>query len=560
MKGKAMKSMMAGLLTVALVGSMTGCGSEAQTSGSQAQSQQGSAGGASGSQSGSGSSQADSSQVQEEQQKEDRTPMSITVSLPSNQTHTEENPWYDKLVAEINEYTDMDITWQWQEQATYYDDEHLGLWISTGNVPDVMVVGNNSTFLNAAQSGLFWDLTDYLGDYDNLATISDVALANASYNGHQYGVPRHRTVARNGIGYRADWLQNLGLKEPLTLEDFSAMLYAFTYNDPDGNGVDDTVGLGMDSWGGAWRIMETWFGVPNTWGLDEKGDLVYYAMTDEYKTALAQFREWYSLGVINNGSNGIPDFTELKGGKAKDELLKPQRAGAYVQVLDDARKVETYFEEQGLSSDEENIFTLQAAVDTGKGVLCYPTTGMNNMIAISTVNVKTEEQLRRVLLFLNDLCDGACKVLIEYGWEGLTYSLNEKGYVELFDADELTASGVGSTSYREGFNQVIAYWTAPENANPVQKESGTTTITRLEQKLYAENVQYCVPNYGAGYLSDTYAEKGTVLDEILADSLTAYIKGEIDDAGLEAALQQWWDAGGEAVTRETNEKYHANQK
>lgn len=553
MKKNVASKIIAGALATTMVLGMAACGDDSSNA-------SGSASGSSSSSSQQASNSGSSSATPAPEvtpEPEDRTPLSITVSLPSDETHTDANEWYDKLVAEINEYTDMNVTWQWQAQATYYDAEHLGLWISTGNVPDVMVVGKDATFLNAAESGLFWDLTDYLKDYDNLASISEVALENASYNGKVYGVPRSRTVARNGLGYRVDWLNNLGLKEPTTWENFTAMLYAFTYNDPDGNGVDDTVGLALDSWTGVFNIMETWFGVPNEWGIDAKGDLVHKSQTEEYKTALKAFRELYSQGVINNGANGIPDFMDVTAGKARDQLLRTGLAGCGVQVLDDQRKVETYFEDQGLSTDEENIYTLQGYVDTGLGALCYPTTGMNNMIAISTVNIKTEQQLRRVLLFLNELCDGECMNLIEYGWEGLTYSINENGYVVDFTADELTASGVGSKNYSNGFNQIIPYWTAEENARPVSRESGTTTITRLEQKLYAENVQYCVPNYGAGYTSDTYVAQGAALDTILSESLISYIKGEIDDAGLEAALTQWWTAGGETVTKEMNALYHA---
>ena len=552
MKKNVASKIIAGALATTMVLGMAACGDDSSNVSNSANS-----GSSASTPSSSSSQQAAATPAPTEEPKEDRTPLNITVALPSDETHTEANPEYDKLVAAINEYTAMNVTWQWQEQATYYDAEHLGLWISTGNVPDVMVVGKDATFLNAAESGLFWDLTDYLQDYDNLATISQVALENASYNGKIYGIPRSRTVARNGLGYRVDWLNNLGLKEPTTWENYSAMLYAFTYNDPDGNGVDDTVGLGLDSWGGVWDIMETWFGVPNVWGIDANGDLIHKSQTEEYKTALKAFRELYSQGVINNGANGIPDFMDVTPGKARDQLLRTGLAGSGVQVLDDQRKVETYFEDQGLSTDEENIYTLQGYVDTGKGPLCFPTTGMNNMIAISTVNIKTEDQLKRVLLFLNELCDGECLNLIEYGWEGTTYNLDENGYVHLFTNDELSAAGVTTSKYRNGFNQVIAYWTAEENARPVSTEAGTSTITRLEQKLYAEDIQYCVPNYGAGYTSDTYVAQGAALDTILSESLVSYIKGEIDDAGLEAAIKQWWTAGGETVTKEMNALYHA---
>ena len=484
-------------------------------------------------------------------------PLDVTVSLPSDQTHTEANEWYDKLCADLNEYLQMNITWEWLDSNSYYD--QLSLDIISGDVADVMVVGKNATFLQAAEEGLFWDLTDYIADYDNLATIPEATIANASYNGKLYGLPRHRTLARNGLGYRVDWLNNLGLAEPTDLDSFYNMLYGFTYNDPDGNGVDDTVGLFLDSWAGAWNIMMTWFGVPNEWGIDANGDLIHKSQTTEYRTALAEFRRWYADGVINNGSNGIPDFREIGAGKARNEGLRTQMGGCGVQVLDDMRKVETYFEDQGITTEDNIIFTLQGYVDTGLGAFCYPTTGMNNLIAISTKTIKTEDQLKRVLQMLNDINDGDCKALIEYGWEGLTYSFDENGYVDDFDETELAASGVVSKSYSNGFNQVIPYFTAEENVT-IGRAPSTSPIKLLEQELYNEDIQYCVPNYGASYTSQFYVDNGIALDTILSEAQLKYIVGEIDEAGLEEQLKTWWNAGGRVVTEEMNELYHASQK
>ena len=485
----------------------------------------------------------------------DMTPLNVTIALPSDQTHTEANAEYDKLVAELNEYLQMNITWDWMDTNSYY--EQLGLDIIAGDVADVMVVGKDATFLGAAEEGLFWDLAPYIDDYDNLKTIPQATRENASHNGKMYGLPRSRTLARNGLGYRVDWLNNLGLAEPTTWENFYNMLYAFTYNDPDGNGVDDTVGLFLDSWSGVWDIMMTWFGVPNVWGIDANGDLIHKSQTAEYKTALAAFRQLYADGVINNGSNGIPDFREVGAGKARNEGLRTQLGGCGVQVLDDQRKVETYFEDQGITTSDNPIYTLQGAVDTGLGTLCYPTTGMNNMIAISTKTIKTEDQLRRVLQMMNDFNDGEVLNLIEYGWENLTYGLDENGYVTLYNNDELAAAGVTTGNYRNGFNQVLPYFTAEENARPVTTAPASTPITILEQELYAENIQYCVPNYGASYTSDFYVANGAALDTILSDAQLKYIVGEIDEAGLEEQLKTWWTAGGETVTKEMNAKYHA---
>ena len=549
MKKNVVSKFLAGALATTMVLGMAACGGEEAQSSTPDSSAPASSTPAS-------SAPASSSQAAEPTAVPgpDMTPLSITVSLPSDNTHTEPNEYYDKLVADLNEYLQMDISWEWLDMAGYY--EQLNLDIIAGDVADVMVVEKSATFLSAAEEGLFWDLGPYIDDYDNLATIPEATRQNASHNGKMYGIPRSRTLARNGLGYRLDWVNNLGLKEPTTWEDFYNMLYAFTYNDPDGNGVDDTVGLFLDSWSGVWNIMMTWFGVPNEWGVDANGDLIYKVMTPEYKTALAEFRKLYADGLINNGANGIPDFREVGAGKARNEGLRTQLGGCGVQVLDDQRKVETYFEEQGLATPDNPIFTLQGAVDTGLGTLCYPTTGMSNMIAVSTKTVQTEDQLKRVLQMINDMNDGEVLTMIDYGYEGVTYTLDENGYIVMESAEALEGRGVGG-AFRNGFNQVLPYYTAEENARPVVVAPASTAVTILEQKLYAENIQYCVPNYGASYTSDTFVANGEALNTIINDAQLKYITGEIDEAGLEEQLKTWWSAGGEQVTKEMNEKYHA---
>ena len=391
----------------------------------------------------------------------------------------------------------------------------------------------------------------------------------ASSNGRMYGVPRHRTLVRSGFGFRQDWLDNLGLKAPTTWEEFADMLYQFTYGDPDGNGVDDTVGLYLDEWTGAWDIMAVWFGVPDTWGIDNNGDLIHKSQTEEYKIALKALRELYGQGVINNGSNGIEAFYTKKSGSARKDGLCTGQGGCGVQVLDEMRKVHTYFVDQGLygATNENLVFNLGNYIDTGSGPHAISNAGgMNNMIAISTKNIKTENQLRRVLQFINDLNDGECINLIEYGWEGKTYEINEDGYVTLWlsgkeeQKAKLEAAGVQTETYRNGFNQMLTYFTAEENAKSVRTAPASSAVAKLEQELYEAGKSYVVTNEGLSYTSKTYQNQGQALEQIIKDAQLAYILGEIDDSGLEEALNRWLSAGGEQVTKEMNELYHAAGK
>ncbi len=532
MKRETVRKMLAGMLAAGMVFGMGGCGGQ----GAQQD-----------------SAQSSSSQPMSEAAEETPVPtekslerMQVTVTAPANeQNEAGSSPEFDQLVEDINEYTNMDFKWSFSLSDSYYDGTDLQ--ITSGNVPDIFVIYKGGVFNKAAEEGLFWDLTDYIDDYDNLATIPEGIRANASINGRLYGIPRSRTYARNGMGYRKDWQENLNLEDPETLEDFEKMLYEFTYGDPDGNGVNDTVGLYITPHGAFWNQMAAWFGVPNSWGIDENGDLIPAHLTEEYKTALRWFCEMYSLGVINL------DFRDLDV-SASTNGMKAGLGGVCIDVLDNIRKINTYFEDEGLSGR----MALAPGVDvTGQRYKILPTDGYNGLIAISTRNIKTEEQLRRVLQALNDLNDGTVIGWVDSGYEGKTYSIDENGYKVSFSEDEQKAAGVTDTKYREGFNQVIAYFQAPENATQPSGAPSTDPVRLQESQMYKDNIQYCVTNYGASYTSATQTEKGSALSTIINDARFDYITGIIDEAGLEEALNTWLRSGGQDVIDEMNALYHA---
>ncbi len=507
-------------------------------------------------------SQATSASASASKAEEPKAPLKITVNLPSNALHDEADPNYDKLVQYINEYTNMDITWEWEDdkdkEVGYY--AVLATKFAANDFRDVMRVGNDALFRSVAKD-YFWDVTDYIDDYDNLRTIPSVTRANCSIEGRMYGIPLSRTLARNGFGYRQDWCDKLGIDAPKTWDEFYEMCYKFTYEDPDGNHEQDTYGIILDSWNDVWPIITVWFGAPNKWGLDSKGDLIPDFMTDEWRAAMKELRKMYEEGLINT------DFMEVDPGKARN-VLQDQKGGVGFQVLDTLRKIETYFEgaDVGLSDPEEPIFMLGGYLTTesGKGqAYCLPTDGFNGMVAISKKNITTEDQLKQVLGFLNDMCDGEMMNAVDYGFEGITWDKDENGYIKMKTAEELEAAGTSAT-FRNGFNQCIAYFTAPENARTIDKAPADTVITKLEQQLYADDIQYCVPNYGAGFTSATYDAKGQELDALIkggADgAIVKYIKGEIDDAGLDEIINTWKTAGGNDVIKEMNEAYHASGK
>ncbi len=472
-------------------------------------------------------------------------PLKLSVMLPSNTEHSKGDlPELDRFLQDISDYTNTDVEWIFYADDMY--NERLTLLYTTGDLPSVMVAAKNAEFINACENDFFWDVTDYIDNYSNLATIPEAIRQNAGINGKMYGIPRYRTLARNGIGYRLDWLNNLGLKEPTTLDEFYDMLYAFTYNDPDGNGQNDTYGFVLSSYTGPWDIMQLWFGAPNGWGIDDNGDLIPTHMTEEYDNALKWFRQIYSEGLVN------PDFRDLPT-EDWDVLLRTGVGGCSADVIDRFRRNQTYFEREGISAETQ----LAGAVDAGFGMRCMPTSGHNNLLAISKTKVKTEDEMKRVMQFLNDMNDAAMLDLIEVGYEGVTYKINEDGFYVRLTEEEKTALGVTTAAFNKGYNQVLASFSTEEEKAKRIPGVPYEGLQAYENQLYEENIQYCVTNYGASYTSATYIASGAELDEILKNGRLDYITGVIDDVGLQSVKEQWLRSGGQKVIDEMNELYHA---
>jgi putative aldouronate transport system substrate-binding protein len=138
------------------------------------------------------------------------------------------------------------------------------------------------------------------------------------------GIP-HTGLPREGfniIYVRTDWLQKLGLSEPKTMDDLLKISRAFTKQDPDGNGKDDTVGLVVDKdlWQWIMGFMNGYHAYPNAWIKDKSGkQLVYGSVQPEVKTALAKLAELYKDGQIDK-EFAVKDYAKaselLTGGKA----------------------------------------------------------------------------------------------------------------------------------------------------------------------------------------------------------------------------------------------------
>lgn len=469
----------------------------------------------------------------------------ITFMAPSFHGTDLKNEKSDEVIKRYEDHTGIHVNWQWESNDTYK--EKLGLTLmDKDNMPMVLTSSGDLTanVVDAARKGAFWDLTAFLQDkesYPNLSKANPDVLKALTVDGKIIGVYRARVIGRYGFSYRTDWAEAVGITEkPKTVEDVYNMLYKFTYEDPDGNGVDDTYGLEMTKYTGPIDIIQTWFGCGNEW-VEKDGKLVPVHQTEEYSEALKWMRKIYEDGLIRK------DWATVDSGTFQDSCKKGE-AGAFIDVMDGAKRIWEYYDMNGVKSVADPSKNASMTMVGPINDKTLATSGFNGYYLITKAGAKTEEDVKDCLHFLDKMCDDEMLVLADYGLEGVTYDLNEAGNV--------VKKGEMEPQYSPsaGLNQSVCYI---PNQSPLKPLLEKTEPMKAQDEAYEYNEQFAVFNPALGYLanSEVNAEVGTDIEQIIDDARTQYICGQIDDAGLEAAAKQWLDRGGDRLVEEVNKLY-----
>lgn len=477
----------------------------------------------------------------------------ISIMMPSYYGTDLQNDGADQVIAAYEAGTNTTVDWRFEADDTY--SEKFGLTLmDKDNMPMVIAAKGAlaANVIDAAKMGAFWDLSPFLSDsatYPYLSQASEEVLSGLTVDGQVIGIPKSRAIGRYGMGYRTDWAEAVGITEaPKTVQDVYDMLYAFTYNDPDGNGVDDTYGLEMTKYTGPWDIVQTWFGVGNAW-VEQDGALVPVHQTAEYKEALEWMRKIYEDGLVR------PDWATVDTSEWENGCKKGQ-CGMFIDTMDGSKRIWNYFTDNDIKSVTDPSVTATMtmvgpiAKDENSEPKTLATSGYNGYFLITKAGAKTEEDVKNCLHFLDTMNNDEMRTLADYGIEGLSYDLNENGNIVIKE-------GLEPAQYpNSGLNQAMAYLpllspTAPQ----VEKRDSQIAADACQ----TANEDYAVFNPALGYLanSSVNAEVGTDIAQILDDARTQYICGQLDDAGLEAAFQQWADRGGTRLIEEVNAMYKA---
>jgi putative aldouronate transport system substrate-binding protein len=493
-----------------------------------------------------------------------------TNILPRTPGETiDSNRWFDLYSNELG----INISYEWTTNGGYTDDAYrqkMNVTLASGDLPDVVIV-EAAQLKQLAEADMIEDMTPYWEAYASDLT-KDIytqegpgVLNSATFDGKLMAIPNAEASieAAQFLWIRKDWLDKLGLEVPTTMQELLAVSEAFTTQDPDGNGVDDTYGLAImkELYGGAMGLEGFFAGYhahPYFWK-EKDGKLVYGSVQPEVKDALAALAQMYQAGQLDR------EFGVKDGGKVAETIA--------------AGKIGIDFGEQWnpMYPLISNFYNDPGADWTG-----YPLVSIDDQLVQSPLRFRTQnffavrkgyEHPEAVVKLVN--------MHLEKNWGetndfGYYYMPRENDNVGVWKFSPVTpyppyknfnafqaihaARDAGDVSTLVGEPAVI-------ESNLQAYANGDTTQWGWE-KIYGDNGVYNVLREQiandqllveafVGAPTPTMVERRATLEKMEKEEFIKIIMGESPIEAFDQFVEDWNTLGGEQMTHEVNEWYAA---
>ena len=429
--------------------------------------------------------------------------------------------------------------------------ESLQMMIASGqyaelfNFPD----GQDKLREDAAKNSIIIPLNQYLENCPNLMQYTyDISWSALKVlkDDNIYGVPRTSIARADGFVVRKDWLEKVGFDfkdgEYMTLDQLEEMATLITFNDPDGNGVADTYGLGANSESdGTIKIPDF---VAPAFGLTgwkeyngEYMNLMYSQEHDNFKRALEWTQKAWKKGIID------PDWPTIDRGVTMERFTKGsvgmyfEFAGHILGKITPGKEIDPDF----------NVGYITGVVENAgdKYTTAVASTGFWGSWHISSSAKKPE----RIMEFLDYILSDDYWANGMYGYEGITYEKN---------GDEYIAIGVGEDNGGAFGKGLLRRNNDPNFFISLQFQG--------EERSYLESlIDKCIKQYefplDGGFRPEIANDPIFIdYDQKMRVQISKILVGDLDVSEWDGILQGWYDAGGDKYIRQMQDHIASTQK
>jgi len=488
-------------------------------------------------------------------------------------------PEQNAYLKDLKEMLNIEVKYKWTVPSSQFS-QKFSLALASGDLPDILEL-DGKNFEKLKKQGMLADLTEAYRDYASptlkkyMESDGGFAMKTYSQDGKQLGIPAFEDpfLSTQLLWIRKDWLDNLKLEPPKTMDELEMVAKAFVQQDPDQNGKNDTYGLVLQKnlffWGFDARGFFNGFGAypsmgdgQTAWIQDGSGKLIPGLIQPEVKTALGKLQSWYKEGILDkefalkDENKAVEDITAGKVGISYGEWWYPNWP-------------------LNLNVDKDpnaNWIAIQIPGLDGPGKSLVPKIRGDKVYAVNKKMKNPEAAIKMINFY------------IEMGnKEYLNQNQAEKGYVynwfspRIYNPAQietiytevnkaLEANQTEITLDDENYKNVADVFKATKdylagdtsNASKgvnwgqyfsrAAKDGGWGLTRQIkENQAFVNHEFYGLP-------TATQVEKGAQLDKLMQETFTKIIMGSsVDD--FDKFVASWKSLGGDEITQEVNDWY-----
>ena len=455
-------------------------------------------------------------------------------------------PQDGKGIQMINEKFNVDFKPQYVVRSDYL--QKLSAVVASGEIPDIIVMeAPDANFYKWAKQGAFLPLDEYMGQYETFKLIPEHVRKAVTVNGKIYAIQKYLTETYGLTPMiRVDWLEKLNLKMPTNYDELKQVAIAFTKNDPDGNGKNDTYGMAMAEninpqyAMGAYWDLEAWY------HKDSEGQLIPGFISEARKQHIQWLADLYKEGAITK------DFALMNWTQVNTKEFYAGKAGIFIGTPRGMNP--TWMQALVDVNPNAKLAPIPPfkAPDGSQGFITSP--GYYGIVMLSAKLKDNPGKVKRIL----EMIDFGRKFYpIEQrnasnkdfdwlnGYEGQGYTI-ENGSVRR----ESEEKGLAPLNYLPDSRM----WAPSDEANGYSKEYTVPLLRDVAaqfEKMHTEIKHYVNP-VNMVY-SETRAAKDSELSKFLYTEQTKMIFGEKPVSDWDKMVEEWKSKGGAQVIKEVND-------
>lgn len=475
----------------------------------------------------------------------------------------EDNVWTKLIEEELG----IKVKYNWVSSFEQYS-QKINLMLVSGDLPDFFSV-DATVLKQLVESDVIEPIGDVFEKYKSPETTEvydshgSVPFDSATFNGQIMGIPRAGASVDEALvlWVRNDWLKKLGLPEPKTMDDVLKISEAFTTQDPDGNGKDDTIGLSMNKnlWGSIEGFFNGFHAYPRIWIEDGSGKLVIGTIQPEVKEGLKALNNMFAAGQLDK-EFGVKEASKVNEmiASGKCGLLYGKRYAPMEFVSSVKNNPEAEWSGYPIVSVDEQPARPQIKLNVAE-------------YAVAKKGTEHPEAVVKILnLFVRTaIYDVDDEVVAKY------VSNEEYGEVYKFCPIMGLESATKNTMQYEQISEAIQTGDSTRVTFPIAKrryemvksyyDEGNLDGWAFAKVFGPDGGQSIISYYKENDLTlmdkfivaptQSMIDKGATLDKLEAEVFLKIILGEAPADDFDKFVEDWKNLGGNDITEEVNEWY-----